>query len=92
MKLRTGDFLYQSHSSIDRQGQRWLTIRRRRVLAVTDDRVAVSSFEQMTVPVDQIPEHYDWQPMRGLMGSDTTLSTEALANYRTSFSLARGAA
>ena len=87
-QLRTGDFLYQSQTSIDRHGQRWLTLRRRRVLAVHGDRIAVTGFEQMTVPVDQVVQAYDWQPMRGLMGSDTTISTDALANYRTSLSLA----
>jgi len=92
MKLRTGDYLYQSQTSIDRQGQRWLTLRRRRVLAVDVDRIAVTGFEQMTVPVDQVVQAYDWQPMRGLMGSDTTITRDALANYRTSLTLSSTAA
>ncbi len=92
MKLRTGDFIYQSQTSIDRQGKRWLTIKRRRVLAVTDDRIAVAGFEQMTVPVDQVITSYDWTPLRGLMGMDTTISTDALKDYRTSLSFNQGAA
>lgn len=92
MNLKTGDHIFQSQTSIDRQGQRWLTIKRRRVLAVDGDRIAVAGFEQMTVPVDQVITSYDWQRLGGLMGMDTTLSTDALRGYRTSMSLNEGAA
>jgi len=93
MKLKTGDHVYQTEYSTDHHGQRWQRIWRRRVLACTDDRVALAGAEVLTVPLD-FPGDLDWLPCDGILAMDTTLAWERLGErgYSTSFRLGRGAA
>jgi hypothetical protein len=91
-KLKTGDFVFQTEDHRDRQGHRLRTITRRRVLSVTDDRIALAGAERMTVCLDH-PEEGEWTRCGLVLSRDVCLSFEALAaqGWSTGFSL-RGAA
>ena len=93
MRLKTGDFVYQSEYSTDHHGNRWQRIWRRRVLACTEDRVALGGAEVLTVPLD-FPGDMDWLPCEGMLGMDVSLPWERFTErgYSTSFRLGRGAA
>ncbi|HBO14282.1 MAG TPA: hypothetical protein DD491_15960 [Halieaceae bacterium] len=93
MKPQPGSFVYQSEFSTDHQGRRWQKVWRRRVLTLTDDRLALSGAELMTVPLDA-PGDYDWQRCSGMLGMDLGLSIERFheRGFSTSFRLGRGAA
>ncbi|MEQ8263327.1 hypothetical protein [Pseudohaliea sp.] len=93
MKLKTGDFVFQTEFQTDSQCNRWQRVWRRRVLRVTDDRIALAGAEVLTLPLD-FPGDLDWLPCEGMLAMDTTLSWEKFTErgYSTSFRLGRGAA
>lgn len=92
MRLKTGDWLYQSETFVDRYGKRWQRVVRRRVVAVEDDAIALTGAEELQVPADEPPAGYEWHRMQGLLGMGGTLTMEQLGDrgFSTSFRLGRG--
>ena len=92
MKLKTGDHVYQTEDHHDRQLNRLRTITRRKVISVTDDRIALAGAERLTVYLDD-PVEGEWNRVGLVLSREVCLSWDSLAaqGWSTGFRL-RGAA
>ena len=89
MKLKTGDYVYQTEDHLDRQLRRLRTITRRKVISVTDDRVALAGAERLTTFLDADTEPGEWIRTGLVMSRDICLTWDTLAaqGWKTGFSM-----